>query len=111
MCITFVYVYVYIYIYIYNMCMYVYTKYVYICIYMCIYMCIYIYIEREIDIYLYMYYVFVSGTRLPFSTCSMSNASIQSAGAWVTASGLGAASDEDGDGRLGRHQVREVRTS
>ena len=57
-----------------------------------------------------MYGLF-SGARLVFSTCSMSNASIQSAGAWVTASCLGAASIEGNDGRLGRHQVREVGTS
>ena len=39
----------------------------------------------------------------------VSDACIQSAGTWVTAGGKGAASNEDGGGRRGRHQVRVVK--
>ena len=44
-----------------------------------------------------------------FRLAVVSDASIQSAGAWVTAGGQGAASDEVGGGRRGRHQVRAVK--
>ena len=55
------------------MCIYIYIYvcvHIYICV--CMYACIYIYI------YIHTYNL-LFGARLPFSTCSMSNASIQSA--------------------------------
>ena len=63
-------------------------------IYKYTYMCVYIYI-----------YVFL-GPPAFFDLSGVSDASIQSAGAWVTASDLSAASDEDGVGVLNASRCR-----
>ena len=59
-------------------------------------------------IYIYICIYFPVPANL-FRLVVVSDASIQSAGAWVTAGAQGAASDEVGNGRRGRHQVRAVK--
>ena len=57
--------------------------------------------------YIYIYILFFSwGPPAFFDLSSVSDASIQSAGAWVTASDLSAASDEDGVGVLNASSCR-----
>ena len=61
-----------------------------------------------IDMCIYIYICFVCSWGPPafFDLSGVSNASIQSAGAWVTASGLSATSDEDGVGVLNASRCR-----
>ena len=59
-------------------------------------------------VYIYIYVCFSWGPPAFFDLSGVSNASIQSAGAWVTARDLSAASDEDGVGILNASRCRCV---
>ena len=85
---------------------YMHNAYIYIVL-LIVLLNIYIYIHLYLHIYIYIY-IFVSPANI-FRLFVMSDAGIQSAGTWVTAGGKGAASDEVGGGRRGRHQVRVVK--
>ena len=77
--------------------------------YLYTYIYIYIYIHTYTYVYIYIYTSCVFTPANLFRLFVVSDAGIQSAGAWVTAGGKGAASDEVGGGRRGRHQVRVVK--